>query len=123
MLGALKAYAESHKSDNKLQKNLDFAINLLESVQNSKTNNITFNGKSRNNVASVSVSPIMELRSLKIDIAKVVDISQITPEARKVLYIIAQAIQDGVLEAYKDAQSKIIGTITEGTNSENSNET
>jgi hypothetical protein len=123
MLGALKAYAESQKSDNKLQKNLDFAINLLESVQNSQTSNITFNGKSANNVANVSISPMMELRSLKIDIAKVVDVSQITPEARKVLYIIAQAIQDGVLEAYKDAQGKIIDTITEGSNSENSNET
>ena len=114
MLGALKAYAESQKSGDKLQTNLDFAINLLESVQNSKTNNITFSGKSANNIASVSVGSMMDLRSVKIDITKVVDMSQLTPEAKQVLHIIAQAVQEGVVEAYNDAQSKIIGTITEG---------
>lgn len=115
MLNALKNYVESQSENGELSQDLKLILKLIGNVNNGSVDHIMFNGKSREDFVSVSINTGMALRSVKIDISKIVDMSTVPEEARKNLNIIVDAIQQAVVEAYNDAQNKIVKTIASGT--------
>lgn len=110
-MNALKSYLNSHQNDGSaMSKNFVFLSHLIDNVETGQ-DHIKFRGQSKEGLVKLSVNTMMIPRTVSIDISSIIKTENLTPETADTLYTICEMIENAFLEAYDDAQNKIINMV------------
>lgn len=109
MLDALKDYLNRYQTEG---GNLPEQFLLISQLLNNNIgigqDYIKFRGQSREGLVQISVNTMMMPRKVNIDISSIIKTENLTPETLETLEVLCRIMENAFIEAYNDAQNKII---------------